>query len=79
MIHVFKTKGGHRVRAFINGPSVKPGVYDGLLHATDLLPTILNAAIPDGISKTTKICFFQTRLVSKMRSKQLLNIMLYIN
>lgn len=42
-------KGGHRVRAFMNGPGLKPKVYNGLFHSTDLLPTLLDAAIPGKI------------------------------
>lgn len=33
----------------MNGPGLKPKVYNGLFHSTDLLPTLLDAAIPGKI------------------------------
>ena len=38
-------EGGTRVRGFINHPDLNPGVYDGMLHAVDWMPTMLSAAI----------------------------------
>ena len=38
-------EGGSRVRAFISSPDLKPYVNEGMFHAVDLLPTILNAAL----------------------------------
>jgi len=38
-------EGGTRVRAFVNGPGVKPYVNEGMFHAVDWMPTILNGAI----------------------------------
>ena len=35
-------EGGTRVRAFVNAPGIKPYVNDGMFHAVDYLPTILN-------------------------------------
>ena len=33
------------MRAFINGADIKPNVYEGMWHAVDYLPSMLNAAI----------------------------------
>jgi len=39
-------EGGHRVKAFINGPGIKkPYVNKEMFHSVDWLPTILNGAI----------------------------------
>ena len=38
-------EGGHRVVAFIHGTDLKPYVNEGMFHAVDWLPTILNAAL----------------------------------
>ena len=38
-------EGGHRVRAFINGPGIVPHVNKGMFHSIDWLPTALNAAL----------------------------------
>lgn len=39
-------EGGHRTRSFINNyPNLKPYVNEGMFHAVDWLPTILNAAL----------------------------------
>ena len=38
-------EGGHRVRAFINGKSLKPAQHNGMFHSVDLLPTIISSAL----------------------------------
>ncbi len=38
-------EGGTRVKSFINGKDLRPRVFDGMFHAVDWMPTILNAAI----------------------------------
>jgi arylsulfatase A-like enzyme len=38
-------EGGTRVKGFIYGKDLKPMVYEGMFHAVDWMPTVLNAAI----------------------------------
>ena len=45
-------EGGHRTRSFINNyPNLKPYVNEGMFHAVDWLPTILNAAVNVPVGK----------------------------
>jgi arylsulfatase B len=44
-------EGGHRVRAFINGPGLKPYVNEGMFHSVDWLPTVINAALDIPVGK----------------------------
>jgi arylsulfatase A-like enzyme len=49
-------EGGTRVRAFINAPDLVPFVNDGMFHAVDWLPTLLNAAI-DNLNSMCRISY----------------------
>lgn len=54
-------EGGSRVRAFINGKSLKPFVYEGMFHSVDLLPTLVSSAL--NIPVGTEKCLVFKRLV----------------
>ena len=51
-------EGGHRVRAFINDPTLGSYVNSGLFHAVDWVPTLVDAAIDTNISECLKLNFF---------------------
>ena len=53
-------EGGTRVKSFINGKDLKPSVYNGMFHAVDWMPTILNAAIGVPVGKSPTLILHST-------------------